>query len=127
MQNIPHLFQGLRGIRHMMKNTDHRSRIEQAIDERQAINIGRNINIFFRPAKSLPGLLQLGVRIIQQDDPLKAGVTRCVPARAGTELATMTQTIKRGQSFTFVVDPGPARNAGCDTTQLQITIDHITP
>jgi len=56
---------------------------------------------------------------------LLAGVT--VANKAGTELATMTQTIKAGQSFTFVVDPGPARNAGCDTTQLQITIDHITP
>ena len=45
----------------------------------------------------------------------------------GTELGAMTQTIKKGQTFTFIVDPGPARNAGCDTTQLQITIDHITP
>ena len=50
-----------------------------------------------------------------------------VANKAGTELAAMTQTIKKGQSFTFIVDPGPARNAGCDTTQLQITIDHITP
>jgi hypothetical protein len=50
-----------------------------------------------------------------------------VANRAGTELAAMTQTIKKGQAFTFIVDPGPARNAGCDTTQLQITVDHVTP
>jgi hypothetical protein len=46
--------------------------------------------------------------------------------RAGTELAPVTQPIKKGQLFSFVVDPGPAHNAGCDTTQLQITIDHVT-
>jgi hypothetical protein len=46
--------------------------------------------------------------------------------RAGTELAAVTQPIKKGQSFAFIVDPGPAHNAGCDTTQLQITVDHIT-
>jgi hypothetical protein len=53
--------------------------------------------------------------------------TVAVPNQTGTELAAITQTIKKGQSFTFVVDPGPAHNAGCDTTQLQITIDHVTP
>jgi hypothetical protein len=47
--------------------------------------------------------------------------------KAGTELGEMTQPIKKGQSFSFIVDPGPARNAGCDTTQLQITVDHVTP
>ncbi len=50
-----------------------------------------------------------------------------VANKGGTELAPITQTIKHGQSFSFIVDPGPAHNAGCDTTQLQITIDHISP
>jgi hypothetical protein len=55
---------------------------------------------------------------------LLVGVT--IANGAGTDLGAMMQTIKTGQSFLFLVDPGPAHNAGCDTTQLQITIDHVT-
>ena len=52
--------------------------------------------------------------------------TATIANRAGAELAAVTQPIKTGQSFAFIVDPGPAHNAGCDTTQLQITLDHVT-
>ena len=32
---------------------------------------------------------------------------------------------RRGQSLYFIVSPGPNNNSGCDTTQLQITIDGV--
>jgi hypothetical protein len=35
----------------------------------------------------------------------------------------MVVPIKKGQSLNFIVSPGPSNNSGCDTTQLQITID----
>jgi hypothetical protein len=43
----------------------------------------------------------------------------------GTTLPEMLVPIKRGQSLYFIVSPGPNSNSGCDTTQLQITIDGV--
>ncbi len=40
-------------------------------------------------------------------------------------LKTTTQFIRAGQSLYFIVDSGTKRNASCDTTQLQLTIDHV--
>jgi hypothetical protein len=42
-----------------------------------------------------------------------------------TTLPNTTQTIRAGQSLYFIVDSGPKRNASCDTTQLQLTIDRV--
>ena len=40
-------------------------------------------------------------------------------------LPPMVVPITRGQSLYFIVSPGPNSNSGCDTTQLQITIDGL--
>ncbi len=53
--------------------------------------------------------------------------TTTIAKGGGTELPPITQQIEPGQSLYFIVDPGPNGNVGCDTTQLQITIDQLTP
>jgi hypothetical protein len=53
--------------------------------------------------------------------------TTTIAKGSGTVLPPITQQIEPGQSLYFIVDPGPNGNVGCDTTQLQITIDQITP
>lgn len=75
-QHIFYLSQRFRRIRHVMKNTDHRRSIEQAIHKRQAIYISRHIDISIGSSQPLLGLLELGPRIIQQDDPVEAEVAR---------------------------------------------------
>jgi hypothetical protein len=45
----------------------------------------------------------------------------------GTVLPSLIQQVKSGQSLYFIVDPGPNDKVGCDTTQLQITIDQVIP
>jgi hypothetical protein len=53
--------------------------------------------------------------------------TTTIAKGGGTVLPPITLQIEPGQSLYFIVDPGPNDNVGCDTTQLQITIDQITP
>ena len=54
-------------------------------------------------------------------------VTVSIVNGGGTELPQLMQSIEPGQSLYFIVDPGPNDNIGCDTTQLQITIDQANP
>jgi hypothetical protein len=41
-------------------------------------------------------------------------------------LPALTQRVRKGSSLYFIVDPGPGHDAGCDTTQLQITVDRVS-
>jgi hypothetical protein len=61
-------------------------------------------------------------------EPATCGVATITIAKGGgTVLPPITEKIEPGQSLYFIVGPGPNDNIGCDTTQLQITIDQITP
>jgi hypothetical protein len=53
--------------------------------------------------------------------------TTTITNGGGIVLPEVTLQIEPGQSLYFIVDPGPSNNIGCDTTQLQVTIDQITP
>ena len=69
----------------MVQNADHRRRVEQAIYEREAIYIRRHINVFVGNAEPLLRLLQLGARIIEEEDAIKAMVPRRVTSRASAK------------------------------------------
>jgi len=45
--------------------------------------------------------------------------------RDARTLAPITTKVGSGQSIYFVVDAGPSGDTGCDTTQLQLTIDKV--
>lgn len=41
----------------------------------------------------------------------------------GTDLPSITLTVREGQTLYFIVEPNSAANVSCDITQLQVTID----
>ena len=53
--------------------------------------------------------------------------TSTIANGGGAELPQLALQVEPGQSLYFIVDPGPHDNIGCDTTQLQVTIDQMTP
>ncbi len=85
-QDILDLRQGLGGIGHVMQGPDHGHSIEQAIDEGKAVGVGGHVNIFLGGTESQLGLFELGARIVQQDDAVKAEVARRISPGARSQL-----------------------------------------
>jgi hypothetical protein len=69
----------------MMQNADHRRAVEQAIYEWETVGIRRDVKIFIRAAEALLRLFQLGARIIEQDDLIKALITRRISSGTGSK------------------------------------------
>lgn len=112
LKDVPHLAQGLGRIRHVVQRADHGRRVEQPVHEWQAIDVSRDENKPVRSAQACLRLLELGARIIQQDDALETGVARRVSPRTGAQFeqqfaAFREQTFQR-DGFAAVLVFAPA-------------------
>ena len=86
LQAAFHLRQRQRGIRHVMQGADHGGAVEDAVNERQVVDIGGDDsgNAGNHPVW-LAGLFQLRAGVIQQGDLFVAVVARGVASGAGTQ------------------------------------------
>src|SRR5690606_36585953 len=56
LQNVPDLRQCLGGVCHVVQHADHRGGVKQTLTESQAIDICRDVDVFFRASHTLLGL-----------------------------------------------------------------------
>lgn len=82
LDHLPHLTQDARRISHVMQSANSGDGIEQVGDERQAIGISGNETISVAASEPRLRLLQLGARVVEQDDPLEV-VARSVASSPG--------------------------------------------
>ncbi len=70
----------------MVQSADQGGGIEQTRDERQAVDISRDVDVTPSLTKPLLRLAELGARIVQQHNALETAVTGGVPACARAQL-----------------------------------------
>jgi len=69
----------------MMKRADHGGGIKQTGHKRQLVHICGHIDVTFRCTQARSGLFQLGVRIVEQHNALKAVIARRIAPGPGAK------------------------------------------